>query len=273
MSAQNESTKVDLEQPSRGAAESGGMSFPRQVIAGRCYLVTRRCTQRQFLLRPDDETNNAFLYCLAYAAQEIAVDVVAFVASSNHYHAVVVDPNGVIPRFLELFHKLIAKHQNALRRRRENMWSSEQTSLVELAGPDDVLAKVVYTLANPVKDHLVERAHHWPGATSLAATVGGRTLRARRPIRFFRKQGAMPAHVQLRCTRMPGFEQIAGSEYRRLLEDAIAGVESAAAAERATSGQRLLGRKAVLALAPEGRPTSVKSVSAIKPQLAARNAT
>jgi hypothetical protein len=29
------------------------MSFPRQVIAGSYYLITRRCTQRQFLLRPD----------------------------------------------------------------------------------------------------------------------------------------------------------------------------------------------------------------------------
>jgi len=32
------------------------------------YMITRRCTQRQFLMRPDDETNNAFIYCLAEAA-------------------------------------------------------------------------------------------------------------------------------------------------------------------------------------------------------------
>jgi hypothetical protein len=37
------------------------MSLPREVIAGRFYMVTRRCTQRQFLLHPDAETNNAFL--------------------------------------------------------------------------------------------------------------------------------------------------------------------------------------------------------------------
>jgi hypothetical protein len=27
-------------------------------------MITRRCTQRRFLLRPDRETNNAFTYCL-----------------------------------------------------------------------------------------------------------------------------------------------------------------------------------------------------------------
>ena len=42
--------------------------MPCEVIPGRFYMVTRRCTQRQFLLRPDAETNNAFLYCLGVAA-------------------------------------------------------------------------------------------------------------------------------------------------------------------------------------------------------------
>ena len=125
------------------------MSFPRQVIPGRAYLVTRRCTQRQFLLRPDPQTNNAFVYCLGYAALKAQLDIVAFIANSNHYHAVVVYPHGNIPKFLEVFHKLMAKHQNALRGCWENMWSSEQTSLVALVGPEDTMAKVTYTLTNP----------------------------------------------------------------------------------------------------------------------------
>jgi hypothetical protein len=32
--------------------------LPRQALPRQFYLVTRRCTQRQFLLRPDPETNN-----------------------------------------------------------------------------------------------------------------------------------------------------------------------------------------------------------------------
>jgi len=50
--------------------------LPRQVLPRQFYLVTRRCTQRQFLLRPDPETNNAFTYALIDAAQraQIAAD-------------------------------------------------------------------------------------------------------------------------------------------------------------------------------------------------------
>jgi hypothetical protein len=51
------------------------MSLPRQVLPGQFYMITRRCTQRQFLLRPDPATNNAFTYCLIEAAQQCEVDV------------------------------------------------------------------------------------------------------------------------------------------------------------------------------------------------------
>jgi hypothetical protein len=33
------------------------MSLPRPVIAGETILITRRCTQRQFLLRPSSAVN------------------------------------------------------------------------------------------------------------------------------------------------------------------------------------------------------------------------
>ena len=43
--------------------------------------------------------------------------VVAFLAHSNHHHTIVVDTDGRMPEFLEGFHKLLAKHQHALRGR------------------------------------------------------------------------------------------------------------------------------------------------------------
>jgi hypothetical protein len=41
-------------------------------------MITRRCTQRQFLLRPDRAINNAFIYCLAEAAAVHNVDKMAY---------------------------------------------------------------------------------------------------------------------------------------------------------------------------------------------------
>ena len=60
----------------------------RQVLPRQFYLITRRCSQRQFLLRPDTATNNAFLYCLIAAALRCEIDVLLPCAMSNHYHAV-----------------------------------------------------------------------------------------------------------------------------------------------------------------------------------------
>jgi len=39
-----------------------GVSLPREVIPGQFYMITCRCQQRQFLLRPHEATNNAFAY-------------------------------------------------------------------------------------------------------------------------------------------------------------------------------------------------------------------
>ena len=90
---------------------------PRPVLPRQFYLVTRRCAQRQFLLRPDAATNNAFLYCLIAAALRSEIDVLLPCAMSNHYHAVIYDRAGRYPEFIEHFHKLLARSQNALRGR------------------------------------------------------------------------------------------------------------------------------------------------------------
>ncbi|MCI0432809.1 MAG: hypothetical protein L0271_04055, partial [Gemmatimonadetes bacterium] len=79
------------------------MTLPREIVPGRFYMVTRRCTQRQFLLRPNPETNNAFIYCLAVAAQRCDINVLLPCAMSNHAHTVVYDRHGTLPAFTEHF--------------------------------------------------------------------------------------------------------------------------------------------------------------------------
>jgi putative transposase len=232
-------------------------------------MVTRRCTQRQFLLRPDPDTTQAFLFCLAYAAKTSGVLIITFLAHSNHHHTIVIDHDGCLPQFLETFHKLMAKHQNALRGRWENFWVSEPTSVVELVGADDILAKMVYALTNPVKDHIVERAHQWPGASSLRANLNGTVISARRPWRFFRKDGGLAETVSLRCHRPPGFEQLSQREWRELLENAVRAVEDQAAGERRADGRGVLGGHTALRLRPTDRPSSHEPRRALSPRVAA----
>ena len=252
-------------------ADESSMSLPRRIVAGGVYLVTRRCTQRQFLLRPDRETTNAFIYCLAFAAQRTQMQVLAFLAHSNHHHTVIVDTYGRMPEFLECFHRLVAKHQNALRGRWENFWASEATSVVELLDADDILAKITYALTNPVKDHLIERADQWPGATSLWANLDGRPLNAKRPSRFFRKDGDMPESLTLQCTRPSEFDHLPPADWRALLAERIRTVELAARAALEASGRHVLGRGQLMKQSPVERPQSPEERRNLNPRVASAN--
>ena len=51
------------------------MTLPRDVVPGRDYIITRRCSERRFFLRPDGVANNAFIYCLALAVQRSKVEL------------------------------------------------------------------------------------------------------------------------------------------------------------------------------------------------------
>jgi hypothetical protein len=80
-----------------GSFRYNGMPLPREVLPGRTYMITRRCTQRQFLLRPDHATNNAFIYCLAVAAERAGVIPLFTAAESNHHHTGIFDPRQRFP--------------------------------------------------------------------------------------------------------------------------------------------------------------------------------
>jgi hypothetical protein len=243
--------------------------LPRQVLPRQFYLITRRCTQRQFLLRPDAATNNAFLYCLIDAALRCEIDVMLAYAASNHYHAVIYDRAGRYPEFIEHFHKLMARSQNALRGRWENFWSPEQTCVVNLVGRDAVIDKLVYTATNPVLDHLVERVHHWPGVNNFTALLAGRPLHATRPLHFFRSAGPMPDALQMPLTIPPELGPPAA--VISTLRERVRIVELDRAAERLRTGRRVLGRRAVLAQSWRDHPASCEPRQNLRPRVAARS--
>jgi putative transposase len=234
-------------------------------------MVTRRCSQRRFLMRPDGETTNAFLYCLAYAASRTGVGVVFFIACSNHWHGGIVDHQGRLPEFLECFHKLFAKHQNARFGRWENFWASEQTSVVRLVDPEDVLAKAAYAVSNPVKDNLVESASQWVGASSWPAHLDGRALVASRPRHYFRANGPMPDKISLSLTQPPGFEHPDQPRFDQMLLREVRRIEREAARRRAQTGAAVLGMIGVLKQRIDGRPASREPRRRLNPRVACRN--
>jgi putative transposase len=231
------------------------MSLPRQILPGRFYAVTRRCVNRDFLLRPDEETNNAYLYCLIQAAKHSNMAIVAAYAASNHHHPVIYDADGRVPEFTQYMHLQMARSQNRLRGRDGYFWSSGGPSVVELVAANDVRRAVVYALTNPVKDFLVDKVVHWPGVNTWGAMKRNEPLRATRPRHFFSDE--MEKEVALELSVPHGHGLGSREEFVAAVARDIAAVEEDCAKVRHDTGRRVLGRKAVLRQSPSSSPAPV----------------
>jgi putative transposase len=247
------------------------MTLPRQVVPGCDYMVTRRCSERRFFLRPDDETNNAFVYCLALAAQRAKVQVTFTVAMSNHHPTGTHDPEGTFPVFIEYFHGLLARCQNAYLGRFENFWSSEPTSVVRLVEPNDILEKMVYAFTNPAVADLVDRVEEWPGVTSFKATVSQGNLVASRPKHFFRAHGEMPEVVELPIHRPAGYEGLSPEDWANLVGKRVRDEESRERDRRVTHGVAALGRQGILSQKPLDHPKTPAPHFRMNPRVAAKS--
>ena len=245
------------------------MTLPRDVVPDRFHVISRRCMLRKFLLRPDAETNNAYIYCLGEAAQRFGIEVVLPTMMSNHDHVVVYDRHGRYPEFMHRFHLLLARCMNSLRGRWENFWSSDPPSVVRLVDREDVMRMLVYVATNPVKAHLVEKVHDWPGVMGYAALIHNRPLVAHRPRHFFRDGGNMPETVTLHLTIPPELGD--RHEVIRELEQRVAAVEAQYADERRRTGKKVLGRRTVLKQHWNSSPTTFEARRTLNPKVAARN--
>jgi len=241
------------------------MSYPRPVLAGATYLITRRTTQRQFLLKPSALTNQIFLYCLAVAAQRTGVLLHAVCVLSNHYHLVASDPFGRIPEFYGWLHEFVAKALNASYGRWENVWASSETSRVRLVDSAAVLDKLVYTLANPVEAALVSHGSQWPGVRLFRP---GR-IRIDRPSGFFRENGPTPPVATLEIVAPP--IETGERDVLSVIEQAVAAREAELRVLIRGQGRSFLGRRAALAQRITASPSSRGPRRRLSPRVAGRN--
>lgn len=246
---------------------------PRQVLPGRTYMITRRCVQRQFLLRPDERTNQILLYCLAEALNRFGMEVHSFVAMSNHYHLTITDVHARLPQFLRHLNLMTAKALNVRWSRWENLWSVEQACATWLVEDEDKLAKSVYALVNPTVDDLVERIEDWPGISSWSAHVHGRTIVVDRPVGFFRDGGAMPERVEINVVapRRADGQRWPLADWNTSLMSAVRSSEAASLDWRRRRGVSVLGRRAIRKQSAFDGPKTYERRRCLRPSLACRS--
>jgi putative transposase len=248
------------------------MTQPRQVLPYDVLLITRRCANRQFFLRPCPATRGVFEYCLAEAAERYGIAVIAWMVMSNHYHMVIVDPEARVSDFMGRFHALVAKNLNRHLRRWENFWSVEQACVTKLVNEEDVIDKVVYTLTNPVNDKLVKRVEDWPGSNSWRQlrTHPEKLEPIARPKGFFRERGRMVDKIKLK-TSLPKSSSGSINEWIADVRAKVREIELKAEEERRVTGERVPGRSALVGISAFDSPKTHEPRRKLRPTIACKN--
>ncbi len=247
------------------------LSRPRSVLPNRTYLVTRRCLQRQFLLLPSPIVNAVFLYCLAYAAGLFEVKIHAFCVLSNHFHLVLTDTKGILPRFMQWLDGTLARCLNSHYGRLEYFWAPGTYNRVELIDPEDILEKMVYTLTNPVAAGLVSEGKDWPGLRSSTLEEGSQKISSKMPGFFFRKEGKLSAIIDFSVTLPESVAQLQSDASCTLLKDAVLEKEREIRDQFRHEGRKFAGRQRILLQKPTDSPAMQETRWNLNPQVAGKD--
>jgi REP element-mobilizing transposase RayT len=247
------------------------MSLARRVLPGTTYLLTRRCVQRQFWLRPDEDISAIILYCLCLAAERHGLKIHAITVMSNHWHIVLSDPNGTISEFMRDMNGWSARAINTARGRREALWSSDGPSAVAQIRPDDAFDALVYCAVNPVAAGLVAKSRAWKGLMLTPADALAKPLVAKRPEGFFRAGGPCPEEVRLQVTLPPGFEHLPPEAFVARFESAVKAREDAIRAEMKASSRKFMGMARVMAKRCDASPNTLEERGQRKPHVACKD--
>lgn len=197
------------------------------------------------LLRPSPKTNQLIGYAFAVAAEKTGLALHALCVLSEQYVLVATDPQGRLPEFWREAHRLIANSVNALRGRKENLWSSSSPMEEAIEGDVNLITSIVETMAAPVATGRVAYGRVWPG---LRMVFGDEPRTFARPDWFYSDQGKMPEFATLTMVP-PTCLDVDHDVLRSTIFDAIEKREQEHREEVLSRGG-FLGRRAVRKLSP-----------------------
>lgn len=135
----------------------------RRHAPGQYYLVTTRCHQARFFLRPDRRLNDTVLEWLARAQRAFPnLRLHAVCVMSNHLHLVVHDRNGELAAWASFFLGNLARAVNRIRKRSGSFFE-RRYSAEPILDNDALIDRLIYVVTNPVKAALCKRVSEWPG--------------------------------------------------------------------------------------------------------------
>ncbi|MFT7622243.1 MAG: putative transposase [Myxococcota bacterium] len=230
------------------------MTRAKPIFPGQLWFITVRCQQRRFRLRPRRWLRHLLEYLLAVGAERFGVRLVAMYVASNHYHLVLEDLDGRLPDFTQWFNSLVARFVNVKQAESDSVWTPAGPDCALLADPDAVEAKIVYALANPVKDGLVAHGREWLGLRTRPQDFWQPPRVVSRPAAFFREGGPLPDKATLRWHVPSSHAGMSPTEFGQRIAAQLGDAEAKYRAQLASAGRKPIGARRAAAVDYDARP-------------------
>lgn len=228
--------------------------------------ITCRTVQGRFLLSPGEELNDIVVGVLGRAQRLRPIRVCAVSVLSNHLHLLLIaDDARQVADFMEYVGSNLAREVNRLTGWSGPVFQGRYSMIVVTTEEGAQVERFKYILAQSCKEHLVEHLRDWPGVSSVRDLLDGVALtghwfdrtRERAARQKGCETGTFHQEERLAHSPLPCWRHLAADVYRHRVAGLVAEIEQEAASERASTGIRPLGRRAILAQHAQHRPAAI----------------
>jgi hypothetical protein len=243
---------------------------PRIESRETSSFLTTRSRNSELWFVNNSGLEDAILSFAAKYSNRYGVKLYALAIEGNHIQGPALFPNANRADFMRDLNSSIAR---AIPRycpsyRGGRFWARRYSSEF-LPGPDDLEEYFFYTILQPIKDGLVDKISQYPGYNCFHDAIWGITRKFKvvrwkeyRDSRRFNKSTKISDYtevVTLEYERLPGYEHLTQSEYAKMMIEKYETRRLAILEERARSGRKSVGRKALLQTKPGALPRNTKT--------------
>jgi REP element-mobilizing transposase RayT len=131
---------------------------PRSFAEGIYHVGAHGSDDRHLFVNDDDR--NDFLDRLTAIWTRFELDLMSYVLLSNHYHTLLLIPDGRISRALQLLHTEYSRHHNRRHGRKAHLFRAHPFAR-EIVSDDDLVTACRYLARNPVEANLASDPLEW----------------------------------------------------------------------------------------------------------------
>ena len=243
------------------------MTRPRRHIEGQSVMLTRRCRDRYFFLRPGKDVNSITRYEFSKAANRYGLEIHGLMVMSNHPHIIATDYRADRSDFMRDSMSGIAKNGNKLHGRSGSFWDEKRYNDVILLDQDALEEKLLYVWLNPVEAGLVKRAEDWPGYKILPDDWGKKVKIPRSGVHNERN----PEYIEFVAQPPPGYEEMTLEEVKAHFNALLKEAENEIGARFRKIGKKFMGIKKIRKIDPFEQPKKEEEKTELTPMFASKN--